>query len=172
MKKNTPKAIHAASREHADGLAAAERAALGAAMRRNAHLVTPERSLTPFEELVAREASDHSDEEALIREEAIGTWLGWLFEGGIKIEEATKRLFVFARGFRPELILNMSGAEIAALFGQTRAAESHRSRKVIEATLRKAGAKFTDQPYQKSATTRRKCAASAMGNRNRANKAA
>lgn len=147
-------------------------AALGAAMRRNPHLVSPQRALTPFEELAAREASDHPEEVTLIREEAIGTWLGWLFEGGIKPAEATKRLFVFARGFRPELILNMSGEEIADLFGQTRAAESHRSRKVIEATLRKAGAKFTDQPYQKSASTRRKCAASAKGNRNRAKKAA
>lgn len=147
-------------------------AALAAAMRRNPHLVSPQKSLTPFEAMVAQEATGHDEEVALIREEAIGKWLGWLFEGGIKIEEATKRLFVFARGFRPELILNMSGEEIADLFGQTRAAESHRSRKVIEATLRKAGAKFTDQPYQKSATTRRKCAASAMGNRNRANKAA
>lgn len=147
-------------------------AALAAAMRRNPHLVSPQKSLTPFEVMVAQEATGHDEEVALIREEAIGKWLGWLFEGGIKIEEATKRLFVFARGFRPELILNMSGEEIADLFGQTRAAESHRSRKVIEATLRKAGAKFTDQPYQKSATTRRKCSASAMGNRNRASKAA
>lgn len=147
-------------------------AALAAAMRRNPHLVSPQKALTPFEEMVAQETTGHTEEIALIREEAIGKWLGWLFEGGIKIEDATKRLYVFARGFRPELILNMSGEEIAKLFGQTRAAESHRSRKVIETTLRRAGARFTDQPYQKSATTRRRCADAQKGNHNRAKKAA
>lgn len=147
--------------------------ALAAATRRNLHLVNAARpALTPFDEMVAREEGAHTDDEHAMRAEAIDAWLSWLFEDGPSLDRATKRLYSFARAYRPDLLRNMSGAEIAALFGQTRAAESARTRKVTETTLKKAGYKCTALPFQKSEAARMKCSLAQMGNRNRAKKAA
>lgn len=142
--------------------------AIAAAVRRNPHLVSA-RILTPFDEMLRKEEAMPEDEQA-IRAEAVGDWLVWLFGDGPRIEAATKRLFSFARAYRPELVLNMSGEEIAALFGQGRAAESARTRRVIEPTLKAAGMRCTALPYQKSDTARRRCAEAQKGNRNRSGK--
>lgn len=147
-------------------------AAIAAATRRNLHLINATSVRTPFDEMVAREAVGHTADEHAVRAEAIDDWLAWIFEDGPDLERAAKRLFSFVRSYRPDLIRNMSGAEISALFNQTRAAESARTRKITEATLKKAGYRCTALPFQKSASARAKFSKAQMGNRNRAKKAA
>lgn len=144
--------------------------ALAAATRRNSHLVNARQELTPFDHALAAEEAMPDDEKA-IRAEAISKWVEWIMEDGPRLDRAVKRFYSFVRAYRPDLLLNMSGAEIAAQFGQTRAAESARTRRVTETTLKKAGYRCTAVPFQRSATTRAKCAAAQMGNTNRRKKA-
>ena len=146
-------------------------AAIAAATRRNLHLVNATSVLTPFDAMVAAEEAMPGDEK-LIRQEAISKWVEWLAEDGPDLKRMVMRMYSFVRAYRPDLLRNMSGAEIAAQFGQTRAAESARTRRVTEKTLKKAGYHCTAIPFQKSATTRAKCSKAQMGNRNRAKKAA
>lgn len=146
--------------------------AIAAATRRNPHLVNRSGVLTPLDVMLAREEGKRGDDDYAARAEGIDDWLGWIFEEGPRLDVAAKRLYVFARAFRPDVIRCMSGAEIAALFRQTRAAESARARRVLDGTMKKAGYRCTTVPFQKSESMRAKARESAKGNRNRAKRAA
>lgn len=142
--------------------------AIASAVHRNGHLIPGSVALTPFDEMARREQEQHDDEERRIREEAHSEWLSWLFEGGPDPERVCKRLFSYARTYRPDLVLNMSMEQIAALFGQGRAAEHARAKKDLEGTLKKAGYRNTRLPTGKSQSAREKCAIAQKGNRHRA----
>jgi hypothetical protein len=143
--------------------------ALGAAVRRNGHLIPGASALTPYDEMVRREDAEHSEEERKIREEAVSSWLLWVWEGGPgELERAVKRLITYTRTYRPELLLNMSMDQVAALLGQGRAAESARTKKAIGATLAKAGYRNTHLPTGKSPDACEKMARAQVGNRHRA----
>jgi hypothetical protein len=95
---------------------------------------------TPAEEVERQEAflgGDSDDFKA--RSEGVAKFVDWLFQAGPQPSVVLKRLYVYARAARPELLLNMSGAEIAALFGQTRAAESAREKLILGETLASVG---------------------------------
>jgi hypothetical protein len=112
------------------------------------------------------ELLEASSEEFIIKAEGVSLFIGWLFSRGPRPTEVMKRLYLYARAARPELLLNMSGAEVAALFGQGRAAESHRERLVLGETLSAVGSKASFG-WQKSPASCARYAAIAKGNRNR-----
>jgi hypothetical protein len=136
--------------------------------RREGHTFSSAAVLTPLDAMLAAEEAVPMDEQK-VREEGVHAWLGWIFEEGPHVATVMKRLFVFVRGVRPELILNMSGAEIAALFGQGRAAESARCNLLLEKLKKKANYRTLALPFQKSATTKQKYAQAQRGNKHRAN---
>lgn len=142
--------------------------AIGAAMRKNGHLIPESTALTPFDELAAREAQEFTDEEQAIRAEAVAAMINWIWEAGPDLLRAAKRLTTYTRLYRPELVLNMSCDEAGALFGQGKAAESARVG-VVEDTLRRAGYRHTKLPSNKSESACRKMAVAQKGNKHRAN---
>jgi hypothetical protein len=150
------------------GAAMSPAQAIESAVRRNGHLIPGSTALTPFDVMAARESGAHTEEEQRIREEAISAWIGWLFEGGPDIRRVSQRLFTYARTYRPDLVFNMSMEQIAALFGQGRAAEQARTKRDLEGTLKKAGYRTTSLPTGKSPRARQKMAKAQTGNRHRA----
>lgn len=113
-------------------------------------------------------------DEALLRGKAMGLWLARLWDCAPdarrwrpSLRNALKALYVDARALAPELILNMSGEEIAALFRQGRGAESARVKQRVNVRLLRAGFRRTTLRFQKSETACRAYAARAKGNRNR-----
>lgn len=131
----------------------------------------------PLDELLAPEVcapgADTAEERARMREEfASGARLlrrfyGYIFAKGPHPRHALPRLYTTANAIAPELLLNMSQGEIAAIFGQGRAAESARAR-ALDAKLEKItrpGASFAGG---KSTTSREKMRRAARGNKNRA----
>lgn len=137
------------------------------AVRKSGHLIAGATALTPFDEMVEREEHDHDDDERKIRDEAVSTWLGWIWEGGLDLPRAVKRLVTYTRLYRPELVHNLTCEEAAALFAQGKAAESARV-EVITDTLKKAGYRHTMLPSRKSERSRQKMAKAQVGNKHRA----
>lgn len=142
--------------------------ALGAAVRKNVHLLAGAPAITRFDEMESRESADHSREERLIRQEAVADMVNWIWEGGIvDLKRAVKRLVTFTRLYRPELVLNVTCEEAAALFGQGKAAESARA-VIVEETLKGAGYHYTKLPSLKSESACDKMAKAQRGNKHRA----
>lgn len=110
-------------------------------------------------------------EDSLIRAKAMEAWLARVWDAGPRLGEAMKALYVEARSIAPELILNMSGDEIAQLFNQGRAAESARVKQRVNAVLIRAGFRRATLRFQKSVSACRTYAAKARGNKNRAKSA-
>lgn len=143
-------------------------AIMAKAYRREGHTMLPAQAPTPVDAMMAAE-QDYSDEERQIREEAVAKWRNWIMEDGCHPAAVMKRFFVFLRATAPESILNMPGTDIAAIFGQGRAAESARCGLLLGQLQKKSGYKSLTMPFQKSATAKKKYAEAARGNRNRAN---
>ena len=141
--------------------------AIGAAVRKSGHIIAGATALTPFDLMAERESTHHNEDEQKIREEAICEWLGWIWEGGLDIRRASKRLVTYTRLYRPELVRNLTCEEAAALFDQGKAAESARV-KAVEKTIKKAGFRHTMLPSRKSERSRQKMAKAQRGNKHRA----
>lgn len=145
-------------------------AAIGAAVRKSGHLGAGVTTLTPFDLMAEREKTEHNEDEQKIRSEAVCEWLGWVWEGGLDIRRAAKRLVTYTRLYRPELVRNLTCEEAAALFGQGKAAESARV-KAVEETIKGAGYRHTMLPSRKSERARQKMANAQRGNKHRAKSA-
>ena len=111
----------------------------------------------------ARSAAERADREAVLV-----AWLRRVWRGGPDLREALKVVFVHVRAVAPEAAWNMTGEEVAALFGQGRAAESARVKRDYSRELERAGFRATAARFQKSETACRKFAVAQRGNRNRA----
>jgi hypothetical protein len=142
--------------------------AMAAVYRRNGRSLEAVDVRTPLDALIAQE-SGQDDDEYMAQIEAVRKWLGWMFEGGPHPDRVMQRVYACARACAPELLLGMSGAEIALLFDQTRAAESARMRSLVNGKLQAAGYKSPHLPYQKSESSVAKMRQSAKGNTNRRN---
>lgn len=139
---------------------------LAQAYRREGRTWDPIAVPSSSEQMVAREeAIEPAD--SLIRARALGAWLRRVWDAGPCVREALKHLYVEARACAPELLLNMSGAEIAALFGQGRAAESARVKHRVNDFLARAGYRATHLRFQKSPTACATYALAQRGNKNR-----
>lgn len=106
-------------------------------------------------------------EEREVRERALVVWLQRVWRHGPAVREALKIVYVDVRAVAADVGWNMSGEEVAVLFGQGRAAESARVRREYSLQLERAGFRSTQARFQKSATTCRKYAAAQQGNQNR-----
>lgn len=143
-------------------------AIMAKAYRREGHTLLPAQAATPVDAMMAAEEA-MPDDELKIREEGVAAWRNWILQDGPHPAAVMKRVYVFLRATHPESILNLPGTDIAAIFGQGRAAESARCGLLLEKLRKKAGYKSLTMPFQKSATARRKYAEAQRGNRHRAN---
>lgn len=143
-------------------------AAVGAAVRKNGHLIAGATALTPFDEMAAREAGDHSEEEQAIRSEAVEQWVGWCWQGEMDLERAFRRFLSMTRLWKPELVAGINIRQAAAIFGQTPAAQSVVERELVATAYAKAGYRSAHVPGQKGADARANMAKAQRGNKHRA----
>lgn len=120
---------------------------------------------TPLDDLIRQEEGQPEDHYCS-GIEMLGRFLDWVFQKGPNPPEVMKRVYAVAHALRPDLLLNMSGSEIAAIFQETRAAESARMM-LLNKKMKAAGFKHTSFVARKSETARRRMALSALGNQNR-----
>lgn len=135
---------------------------------RRAGVVREIEALTPLDALMEREEGEPEDYYAAGAEKLRG-FLRFVFEQGPDPARVTQRIYTVTNALAPELLLNMRAEEIAAIFGQGRAAESART-VMLNKKLAAAGFKHTSFRHQKSETSRRRMALSALGNKNRSKK--
>ncbi len=140
---------------------------LGAAFRREEHTL-PDR---PFlgGDVVALDRLDSAAGagERAERRLAARLWLRRIWRGA-GLAEAMKGIYALTRSFWPELVMNMTGEELAALFGQTRAAESARVHNLVNHPIERHCGRHTTLRFQKSTAACGKYAGAARGNTHRA----
>lgn len=102
-----------------------------------------------------------------VRREACRRWLMQVWAAR-SLGDALKAFYALTRGFWPELVMNLTGEELATFFAQTRAAESERMHRVVNRPIERASGRRATLRFQKSATACAKYAAGAMGNTHRA----
>jgi hypothetical protein len=136
--------------------------------REGREAITTETPMT-MAQLLEEGPGDH-EEELKIRSEAVNQMLHFLFGDGPHPGCTTRRLYLLAQRLQPELILHMSGAELADMFGETRAAWSARNKRIFTGYLKARGAKGARGRLQKSETAAAKYAEAARGNTNRRGK--
>lgn len=101
---------------------------------------------------------------------AVRAMFGYCCRDGYDPAAVLKNFYCLAKAFFPELLGNMSDADIAIFFDETRAAVSARRNRIVTKKLEEAGFKGTRVRCQKSASSIAKYAAAQKGNRNRAKK--
>jgi hypothetical protein len=140
--------------------------ALSKAYRKKGRTWDPMEEPTSLDVMTAREDTMEPG-ESLVRARAVELWLRRVWESGVSFSDALKHLLTDVRALAPELVLNMSGEEIAALFGQGRAAESWRVRRRVNDFLARAGFRNPQLRHQKSLAGCQNYARAQRGNRNR-----
>lgn len=143
--------------------------ALGRASRREGGCGRGGEAAPRLEALLAEDMLAGEAEEEL-RREAARRWLARMWQGG-GLLSAMKAFYALSRSFWPELVLNMGGEEIAAFFGQTRAAESERVHRLVNMPVERHTGRHVAFRFQKSVGARGKYAAAQLGNQHRANAA-
>ena len=114
---------------------------------------------------LAAEAPDRADTAWLFRMWWSRLWQFFYADGphpGVVI----RRVFMLARRYAPELILHMNGTDLGIMWGDTRAAQSHRINVMFDG-LRSAGVRGNRGGGCKREGTRKTFAKSATGNQNR-----
>lgn len=119
---------------------------------------------------VFEQAPDDGEQELKIKAEAVIRLLLFIYQDGPHPGCTMRLLYLLAQRLKPELLLNMSGAELADIFGETRAAWSARNKRLFTGYLQARGAKGARGHTQKSETAVRKYASAARGNTNRRGK--
>lgn len=109
-------------------------------------------------------------EAAAIRRETLLRLLFFQFQDGPHPGCTTRLVYLMAQRLAPELVLSMSGAELADMLGETRAAWSARNKRIFTGYLKARGAKAAKGRMQKSDTHAERCASAARGNTNRRGK--
>lgn len=160
---NNPRAGARQVRSHAEVI----NAVLGCAYRRNAASgAFDSRGVRSIEALMQPDVA-LADDETEIRAEALREWLRPIWRGGALVE-ALKAFYALTRGFWPELVYNMTGEEIAAIFTQTRAAVSEREHRLINRPIARHLGRHVTLRHQKSVGACGRYAAAQMGNTHRA----
>lgn len=116
------------------------------------------------------QAPGDGEEEQRIKSETVVRMLHFIFQDGPHPGCTIRLLYLLAQRLKPELILNMSGAELADMLGETRAAWSARNKRIFTGYLQARGAKGARGRHQKSSTAAAKYALAARGNTNRRGK--
>jgi hypothetical protein len=161
-----PKARAAALRGHAERI----NGVMGRAHRREGHTWAAGEAGQRLEVLIIEDELAGPDEQA-VREEAVRRWLRQIWSEGGGLADALKAFYALTRSCWPELILNMSGEEVATFFAQTRAAESERVHRLVNRPIERHTGRHTTLRFQKSTTACGKYSAGAKGNTHRADSA-
>jgi len=104
--------------------------------------------------------------------ETLSRTLEFIFESGSHPRTVAQRTFALTGWLFRDTQLNMSFEQIGALFDETRAAQSWRSKQAVQARLQRAGFRGFKAPWQKPEEAVRKFAAAQLGNTNRADSVA
>lgn len=131
-------------------------------------VITSETPLTIAE--VFEQAPGDGEEELRIKGETVMRFLMFIFQDGPHPGCTMRLLYLLTQRLKPELLLNMSGAELADMFGETRAAWSARQIRMFNGYLRARGARAVKGRNQKSDTASASYALAARGNTNRRGK--
>ena len=102
---------------------------------------------TPLDDLLQAEDGDEDQHR-----EALGKVLLYFFADGPHPGAVLRRVFGVTLAIRPELILNMNRADLAMMFGETRAAQSWRIKKIFSGYQRERGVKGFKARSEKSET--------------------
>jgi hypothetical protein len=105
-----------------------------------------------------------------VRRETATRLLYFQFQDGPHPGCTARLVYLMAQRIAPELVLSMSGAELADMLGETRAAWSARNKRIFTGYLKARGAKAAKGRMQKSDTAAAKYASAARGNTNRRGK--
>jgi hypothetical protein len=162
----SPKAPVASVRAHAARISAV----LGRAYRRERHTWQAARPGLRLEVLLVEDELAGPEEEQ-VRRAMVRRWLRQVWAPGAGLADALKAFYALTRACWPELILNMSGEEVAAFFAQTRAAESERVHRLVNRPIERHTGRHTTLRFQKSTAACGKYAGAAKGNTHRADAA-
>lgn len=143
--------------------------ALAVAYQREGRVPVEARTPMTFAELFEQAPGD-GEEEAKIKRETATRLLHFVFQDGPHPGCALRLLYLMAQRLAPELVLNMSGAELADMVGETRAAWSARNKRIFTGYLKARGFKAAKSRLQKSDAAVAKYASAARGNTNRRGK--
>ena len=111
----------------------------------------PVYTVTPLDELLARESGEEV-EEHIIRVEAFRRLLEYFFGDGPHPGLVVRRVFAITKALRPSLILNMSLEEIGLMLGETKAAGSWRIKQLVNRPISRSCGHTTQLPWQKSSS--------------------
>jgi ElaB/YqjD/DUF883 family membrane-anchored ribosome-binding protein len=143
-------------------------AVLGAVFRRNGHEAIEAR--TAVDDLLARETAELQEEPgrvAEVRSETVARMLEFFFAGGPHPSAVMRRVYAWAKKFRPDLILNMSLRDMGILFDESHEAVRSRIELLFDKAEAARGAKAVRAPWQRGEKTRERCRKAQRGNRNR-----
>lgn len=115
-------------------------------------------------------APGDGEQERLLQMETLVRLLFFVFQDGPHPGCTLRLLYLVTQRLKPELVLAMSGAELADMLGETRAAWSARNKRIFTGYLKARGAKAAKGRMQKSDTHAQRCASAARGNTNRRGK--
>ena len=116
------------------------------------------------------QAPGDGESEILIKAETAIRLLMFMFQDGPHPGCVMRVVYLLAQRLKPELVLNMSGAELADMIGETRAAWSARNKRIFTRYLEERGVKASRGRLQKSSAACAKYAVAALGNTNRRGK--
>lgn len=119
---------------------------------------------------IFEQAPGDGEEELRIKTEAAVRMLLFVFQDGPHPGCTMRLLYLLAQRLKPELVLNMSGAELADMFGETRAAWSARMIRLFNGYLKARGARAVKGRTQKSDSAVALYSSAARGNTNRRGK--
>lgn len=124
---------------------------------------------TPLADLLAKEEAADVQEE---RRETLGVLLRYFFADGPHPGAVVRRLFAVAKAVAPELIVDMTVEELGLMFGETKAAQSWRIKKIFSNYQRDRGVKGFKAAFQKSEHSTAAFSRAQRGNHNRRKKSA
>lgn len=144
-------------------------AALAVAYQRDGREAITTATPMTFAQLFEQAPGD-GEEELKMKAETVTRLLHFIFQDGQHPGCTTRLLYLLAQRLAPELVLNMTGAELADMLGETRAAWSARNKRIFTGYLKARGSKAAKGRLQKSDTASAKYALAARGNTNRRGK--
>ena len=142
-------------------------AILAKAYRREGHTWDKQRVASDVSQLRLHETSGGAGEHEL-RRATLRRWCALIWEAGASLGPALKHFYVVARKYTPELMMNLTGEELAVFFDQVRATTSAREKLLLNKRMARAGYRNTTLRGQKSPAACEKYAFAATGNHHRA----
>lgn len=119
---------------------------------------------TPLSDLIA--AEERAEMEGG-RGDVLRQMLLFFYADGLHPGAVLRRVFAVAKAIKPELIGDMSLEELALMFGETKAAQSWRIKRIFSDYQRQAGVKGFKASFQKSEAAVAAMSRAQRGNKNR-----